>query len=295
MERTTDQGQEYNLPDIGIPSEILFNPNLTASEKILYGFIRNLSQTEKGCFATNKHLAELMGYKSNRTISRELGNLEDNHIVYIQYNDEKKKSVRLSITINPNYKNIYTNVLSEKGEAFVSKGRTILSRGCIKNVYPGVPKMSKGVRQNCLTEVVIEDVNEEERKINKKKKSFSQKIKEEVFNNLPSEWKDDQKFLDSLNNYFIHRKQKQNSSLTKIAAKKMAMKLSKHTVDIAIAALDSSVENGWTGVFPESVNNNRQKQTIGSGSRKFGVKSKYREPDKIIRKPEPHEDTGVMA
>ena len=38
----------FGLPDIGIPSEVLFHPELTNTEKMLFGYLRNLSQTEKG-------------------------------------------------------------------------------------------------------------------------------------------------------------------------------------------------------------------------------------------------------
>ena len=52
MERTTLGKAEMNengLPSIGIPAEILFHPELSNTEKILFGFIRNLAYTILEC------------------------------------------------------------------------------------------------------------------------------------------------------------------------------------------------------------------------------------------------------
>ena len=110
-----------------------------------------------------------------------------------------------------------------------------------------------------------------------------------IYKNIPKDWSENNNFYESLLSYLNHRKQK-NQTPTEEASRRMGMKLSRYPIEIAIAALDRSADNGWTGVFPESVKNNRQTQTVNSGSRKFGVKAKYREPDKIVKKQEPHEN-----
>ena len=56
MQRSTLPKQQFGLPDIGIPAEILFHPKLSNTEKILFGLIRNLAHGEKGCYASNSWL-----------------------------------------------------------------------------------------------------------------------------------------------------------------------------------------------------------------------------------------------
>jgi len=52
---------------VWIPSEIFFNPNLTAAEKLLLGEIYNLSPNDgSGCFASNKYLGKVMGISGGR-------------------------------------------------------------------------------------------------------------------------------------------------------------------------------------------------------------------------------------
>ena len=110
-----------------------------------------------------------------------------------------------------------------------------------------------------------------------------------IYKNVHKDWSENNDFYESLLSYLNHRKQK-NQTPTEEASRRMGMKLSRYPIEIAIQALDRSADNGWTGVFPESVKNNRQTQTVNSGSRKFGVKAKYRDPDKIVKKQEPHEN-----
>lgn len=72
-EQVQDKKQEWGLPSIGIPTEILWNPLFSYTEKALYGFLRNLSAQDKGCFATNIYLGNLVGITKNsasRTINR---------------------------------------------------------------------------------------------------------------------------------------------------------------------------------------------------------------------------------
>ena len=96
--------------------------------------------------------------------------------------------------------------------------------------------------------------------LNTNKKKTSKNLLMEL---LPNKWKDNQPFQESLQSYLTHRKEKRQT-LTPEACKRLAKKLSKYSISTVITALDNSVDNGWTGVFPESVNKNTNK----SGSRR---------------------------
>lgn len=83
----TSENEEYNpfgLPDIGIPAEVLFNHELSATEKILFGFIRNLAQTKKGCWASNKWLGKLASVGA-QTVSNAIAKLAEYGYLNIEY------------------------------------------------------------------------------------------------------------------------------------------------------------------------------------------------------------------
>ena len=75
---------------------------------------------------------------------------------------------------------------------------------------------------------------------------------EEVKKYFPKSWIDNEDFQTSIETYFQHRKEK-NNPLRPSSTKMLANKLKKTNLSIAIEALDRSVQNGWTGVFPESI------------------------------------------
>jgi len=68
-ENPTDEPilKHEEIRGVWIPSEIFFNPNLTAAEKLLLGEIFNLSPNDgSGCFASNKYLGRIMGLSASR-------------------------------------------------------------------------------------------------------------------------------------------------------------------------------------------------------------------------------------
>jgi len=68
---------------------------------------------------------------------------------------------------------------------------------------------------------------------------------------FPIDWQEDESFQDALEGFVRHRKQKR-LPLTPRSCKLTRDKLLPHGVAIATAALNSSQEHGWTGVFPEA-------------------------------------------
>ena len=92
---------------IGIPDEVLQNLHLSVTEKILFGYIQNLSRTSRGCWATNRVLGNMVGGLGPQTISNSLSHLEDFHYIIIELT-YGKFGVQRAIFINQNYKNIYS-------------------------------------------------------------------------------------------------------------------------------------------------------------------------------------------
>jgi len=103
---------QFGIPDIGIPAEVLFNPKLTETEKMLFGFLRNLSQTKDGCWASNKYLGKLL-YKKGWTISQAITNLTNNEYITTRY-EQKQNGIQIRrIYINPRYPIIYRKAVEE--------------------------------------------------------------------------------------------------------------------------------------------------------------------------------------
>jgi hypothetical protein len=158
MERLDDPKQEFGLPDIGIPAEVLFHPMLTHTEKILFGLIRNLASGERGCYASNKWLAGLLGV-GPQTISNSIGNLQEWKLIIIERQREKR-----NIYLNPSYLQLYSKFCTEKGYKGINKDT-------LKKVYPSIKKFIYPYK-NFYTEY-IKDVSRNNSSLVQQKKSIS--------------------------------------------------------------------------------------------------------------------------
>ncbi len=112
---------EYGLPSIGIPAELLFNPGLTYMEKILFGFIRNLSKTERGCWASNQYLGELIGV-GRQAISNGIANLKKYSYIKIEMVEKdplttKEKERR--VYEDPDYPSRYRKLVELSHEVYI--------------------------------------------------------------------------------------------------------------------------------------------------------------------------------
>jgi len=79
-----------------------------------------------------------------------------------------------------------------------------------------------------------------------------------ILEHLPEEWRQSTALKKILKEYAMHRKEI-HKPITPRAGKMIANKLSKHNKREVIMALRRSIENGWTGVFPESVEASKTK------------------------------------
>jgi len=79
--------------DIVIPQEVFFDPNLTNTEKLLFGLLQNLAQGKDGCWASNSYLGNLLGV-GNDVISRGIANLKKNKFIKVYRNNTVFKTNR---------------------------------------------------------------------------------------------------------------------------------------------------------------------------------------------------------
>ncbi|GAF82137.1 unnamed protein product, partial [marine sediment metagenome] len=107
-----EQEAQIGISGIGIPSELLFNPFITHTEKILFGYLQNLSRSKDGCWATNKYLGWLIGC-GKQNISNSISSLKKYQYITINETTNKDGSKRRHIYINPNYKTLYKEIVEK--------------------------------------------------------------------------------------------------------------------------------------------------------------------------------------
>jgi len=90
---------------IGIPVEVFCNYQLTQTEKMLFGYIQNLSKSSKGCWASNKYLGKITGV-GEQSITNSLRTLQDYQYIVVEL-EKSPRGISRHIFINPNYLVIY--------------------------------------------------------------------------------------------------------------------------------------------------------------------------------------------
>ena len=85
---------KLNIKYINIPSNLLFDSNVPALAKIIYGQIKVLSYKTGVCEMTNKVFAE-NNYCSTKTVSRMLKILKENNYIKIDGNKIDRKIIIL--------------------------------------------------------------------------------------------------------------------------------------------------------------------------------------------------------
>lgn len=124
----------FGLPNIVIPAEVLFHPHLTNTEKILFGFINNLSSTPNGCWASNTYLSKLM-QSGKQTISNAVSNLSKHNFLIVHHEKRNDGKQVRRIHINPKYPIEHQDHLQQAYKKIYTP--------LLKNLYPP-PKTSNG-------------------------------------------------------------------------------------------------------------------------------------------------------
>ena len=134
MKRTKDdlETNEFGLPGIGIPAEVLLHPKLSPTEKLLFGLIKNLAYTEQGCWATNKWLGAMIGVKG-QTITNGVSKLEKYGFIKVTYSRRANGNQKRTIFVNYGYQHTYRDMVQEAYK--------IINRGILKNLYTHIKKL----------------------------------------------------------------------------------------------------------------------------------------------------------
>lgn len=164
-EENNDATVKQTLGGIGIPSEVLYNPLLSQTEKILFGFIQNHDKTSRGCWATNSYFAQLM-FVGNQTISNAIGKFLDLQYITVEYVKPNKLSnmQERRIRENPKYKELYRPLVIAMNDNVHKKNYTSLLKILythIKNIlYPYKEIYNKYINEE-INELIMISSKEE--------------------------------------------------------------------------------------------------------------------------------------
>lgn len=105
-----------------IPSEIRYDSNLKANEKLLYGEITSLTNYNGECWATNDYFAKLYGV-NKKTISTWITDLKENGYIQVELiRDEGTKEIeKRIIKITPIHEKMDRGYPSKNGEGIHQK------------------------------------------------------------------------------------------------------------------------------------------------------------------------------
>lgn len=271
-----------------IPNNLLRDPEISAKAKTIQSL---LLSNKKGWKSTVNSLSQFM-IEGRDAILKALHELEE-------------KGYLLRLTIRKKTPNkiagkvwIYTDSpFHFNGEEFLLYRRLLRKKGYIIVLDSNSRKLLHIKKEKLSPENQVVDESHENKGKHKKKlqpenqvpaslynkktnkKTKKEKIKEKFKNHFPEEWYKNPEFKNLMVDFILHRKQKK-SPITPIAAKRLANKLTKFPIEVAIEGIEKTLENGYTGIFPEE-KKEKPKSTNSIGKRNES-NHKYREPDTVI-------------
>lgn len=203
--------ESRDFKGVWIPKKVWLDTRLNALDKVILMEINSLDQGEKGCYASNEHLAEFCQCSKTK-ISTAISKLIECGYLYIQNFDGRKRELksRLSNFERQNIKNCNADIQNLKESNTVN---------------------------NTVNNTVS---NKKERK--SKSKSYDEQIEEYTEN------EDLQNALKAFLQMRSFIKKPMTEYALKLMLKKLD-ELG-NTDDTKIAILNQSITNNWQGIFP---------------------------------------------
>lgn len=115
-----EKENRFGVPSIGIPAEVLFHPDLTSTERLLFGLIRNLAQSNQGCYASNNYLGAFL-QTGKQTITNGIANLKKHKFIIVKMETGGNNRTIRRVFINPDYPNIYRKMVAEIHDILTGK------------------------------------------------------------------------------------------------------------------------------------------------------------------------------
>lgn len=212
-EESKNMNESRDFKGVWIPKKVWLDTRLNALEKIILTEIYSLDNGEKGCYASNEHLAEFCNCSKTK-VSTAIRKLIDCGYIYVQNFDGRKRELksRLSNFERQNIKNC-------------------------KAEYHNLKESNTDINTDNNTN---NKLSKKERK--SKSKSYDEQIAEYTQN------EDLQNALKA----FLQMRSFIKKPMTEYALKLMLKKLDEfgNTDDTKIAILNQSITHNWKGIFP---------------------------------------------
>lgn len=220
-----NMNESRDFKGVWIPKKVWLDTRLNALEKIILTEIYSLDNGEKGCYASNEHLAEFCQCSKTK-VSTAIRKLIDCGYIYVQNFDGRKRELKSRLS---NFE-----------------------RQNIKNCNADIQNLKESNTDNNTVNNTNNTLSKKERK--SKSKSYDEQIAEYTQN------EDLQNALKA----FLQMRSFIKKPMTEYALKLMLKKLDEfgNTDDTKIAILNQSITNNWQGIFPlKDGNTNQAKQS----------------------------------
>ena len=208
-----NMNESRDFKGVWIPKKVWLDTRLNALEKIILTEIDSLDNGEKGCYASNEHLAEFCQCSKTK-VSTAIRKLIDCGYIYVQNFDGRKRELKSRLS---NFE-----------------------RQNIKNCKADIQNLKESNTDNNTVNNTNNTLSKKERK--SKSKSYDEQIAEYTQN------EDLQNALKA----FLQMRSFIKKPMTEYALKLMLKKLDEigNTDDEKIAILNQSITNNWQGIFP---------------------------------------------
>lgn len=216
-----NMNESRDFKGVWIPKKVWLDTRLNALDKVILMEIDSLDQGEKGCYASNEHLAEFCQCSKTK-VSTAISKLIKCGYLYIQNFDGRKRELKSRVS---NFE-----------------------RQNIKNCNADIQNLKES---NTVNNTVNNTVsNKKERK--SKSKSYDEQIEEYTEN------EDLQNALKAFLQMRSFIKKPMTEYALKLMLKKLD-ELG-NTDDTKIAILNQSITNNWQGIFPLKDGNTKQEK-----------------------------------
>lgn len=218
-----NMNESRDFKGVWIPKKVWLDTRLNALEKIILTEIDSLDNGEKGCYASNEHLAEFCQCSKTK-VSTAIKKLIDCGYIYVQNFDGRKRELKSRLS---NFE-----------------------RQNIKNCKAEYHNLKESNTDNNTVNNTNNTLSKKERK--SKSKSYDEQI---------AEYTDNEELQDALK-AFIQMRSFIKKPMTEYALKLMLKKLDEigNTDDAKIAILNQSITNNWQGIFPLKNENTKQEK-----------------------------------
>ena len=221
-EGSKNMSENRDFKGVWIPKKVWLDTRLNALDKVILMEIDSLDQGEKGCYASNEHLAEFCQCSKTK-VSTAISKLIECGYLYIQNFDGRKRELKSRVS---NFE-----------------------RQNIKNCNADIQNLKESNTDNNTDNNTVNTVSKKERK--SKSKSYDEQI---------AEYTQDEELKDALK-AFVQMRAFIKKPLTEYGLKLLLNKLSKigKTDAEKIAIVNRSVEHNWQGFFEIKEESNYQK------------------------------------